>query len=437
MENSNMTLYDWCMENGREDILKEWDQERNGSFTPNTISLDSKRRIWWKCFQCGHSYMTRIDSRVMGFGCPECGVARTKTRSEENKMDVLNARANKDPSDRGSIVETHPDVANEWDYNRNGDLKPEMFSSGYANKVWWVCSQCGNEYVSRIADRTRGHGCPQCARQIHGQRVRDGREKMKQVKIATGYEKKDNIAITHPSVAAEWNYELNGDLRPELFTRGSSEKVWWTCPDCGRVYRAQITSRTQGSGCPECGYKIVGQKAKIRHDKIKYDRLHTDPSVRDSIVETNPDIAAEWNYELNGDLRPEMFSAGSARKVWWTCSKCGNVFCSTIDARKEGGGCLVCFKKKLSEKTSQWNKEMVLKSSRRLDLARPDLLKEWDYEKNGDLLPSMVSTGSARKVWWKCPICHLSFQRSILGHVRSLGCPSCKERKPKDSSNIS
>ena len=41
MENSNMTLYDWCMENGREDILKEWDQERNGSFTPNTISLES------------------------------------------------------------------------------------------------------------------------------------------------------------------------------------------------------------------------------------------------------------------------------------------------------------------------------------------------------------------------------------------------------------
>ena len=35
--------------------------------------------------------------------------------------------------------------------------------------------------------------------------------------------------------------------------------------------------------------------------------------------------------------------------------------------------------------------------------ARPDLAKEWNYEKNGDLKPEDVSCGSNKKVWWKLP----------------------------------
>lgn len=35
--------------------------------------------------------------------------------------------------------------------------------------------------------------------------------------------------------------------------------------------------------------------------------------------------------------------------------------------------------------------------------ARPDLAKEWNYEKNGDLRPEDVSCGSNKKVWWKLP----------------------------------
>ena len=35
--------------------------------------------------------------------------------------------------------------------------------------------------------------------------------------------------------------------------------------------------------------------------------------------------------------------------------------------------------------------------------ARPDLAKEWNYEKNGDLKPKDVSCGSNKKVWWKLP----------------------------------
>ena len=35
-------------------------------------------------------------------------------------------------------------------------------------------------------------------------------------------------------------------------------------------------------------------------------------------------FSAEWCYERNGELRPENVMAGSDRKVWWKCSKCGH-----------------------------------------------------------------------------------------------------------------
>ena len=35
--------------------------------------------------------------------------------------------------------------------------------------------------------------------------------------------------------------------------------------------------------------------------------------------------------------------------------------------------------------------------------ARPDLIKEWDYEKNGDLRPEDVSHRSDKRAWWIYP----------------------------------
>lgn len=36
-----------------------------------------------------------------------------------------------------------------------------------------------------------------------------------------------------------------------------------------------------------------------------------------SLADERPDLAKEWNYEKNGDLKPEDVSYGSNKKVWW------------------------------------------------------------------------------------------------------------------------
>ena len=62
-----------------------------------------------------------------------------------------------------------------------------------------------------------------------------------------------------------------------------------------------------------------------------------------------------------------------------------------------------------------------------LSIQRPDLLKEWNSAKNGELLPSEVYAGSKKKVWWICNRGH-EWQAIIANRVKGAGCPYCSGR---------
>lgn len=65
------TLYDWCIENNREDLLKEWHPTKNGMLKPSMISAGSNKKAWWICSK-GHEWQSTVNNRKNGNGCPEC-----------------------------------------------------------------------------------------------------------------------------------------------------------------------------------------------------------------------------------------------------------------------------------------------------------------------------------------------------------------------------
>ena len=107
-----------------------------------------------------------------------------------------------------------------------------MPSSG--KKVWWKCSK-GHEWQAIIQGRNKGASCPYCA----GQKVAKG---------------SNDFATINPQLASEWNYEKNGDLRPEDFAVASNKKIWWVC-NKGHEWQATINNRNNGTGCPYCSNK--------------------------------------------------------------------------------------------------------------------------------------------------------------------------------------
>lgn len=104
-----------------------------------------------------------------------------------------------------------------------------------------------------------------------------------------------------------------------------------------------------------------------------------------SLAETMPNLAKEWHPIKNGTLSPSDISSGHFKTVWWLCPQCGYEWKASPSNRKKGSGCPCCSGR-------------VPKSGVN-DLAtlHPELLKEWDYQKNTNLDPSQLLPGSGKK----------------------------------------
>lgn len=123
------------------DVAKEWHPTKNGDMKPSDFTPNSGEEAWWLCPE-GHEYIATISHKSSGRGCPFC--------------------AGKQVDDSNSLATLYPDVAREWHPTKNGELTPDIVTSGSGVKVWWLCSQ-GHEYPSLISGRTQGRGCPFCS----------------------------------------------------------------------------------------------------------------------------------------------------------------------------------------------------------------------------------------------------------------------------------
>ncbi|MDC0093061.1 zinc-ribbon domain-containing protein [Alphaproteobacteria bacterium] len=107
---------------------------------------------------------------------------------------------------------------------------------------------------------------------------------------------------SYPELVKEWHPTKNGDLQPEDFTFKSGKKVWWKCLEGDdHEWIVSIANRSNGHGCPYCS----GNKV----------------SKTNSFLTKFPKVAKEWHPTKNGNLKPENFTYGSDKKVWWKCPK--------------------------------------------------------------------------------------------------------------------
>ena len=107
----------------------------------------AKHPIKCKCKKCGYVWETIPDRLLKGAGCPACA----------GKVAIVG---------KNDLATLNPQLASEWNTEKNGDLTPQMVLCGSNKKVWWKCRN-GHEWQARICSRNYGSGCPECARQKH------------------------------------------------------------------------------------------------------------------------------------------------------------------------------------------------------------------------------------------------------------------------------
>lgn len=268
------------------EIEKLWDFNKN-SVDPASITAGSHKKVWWIC-SLGHSWEAIIKSVANGCRCPIC--------SNRKVLQGFN-----------DFVSQEPELLKEWDYEKN-IIDPKNMSIGSNEKVWWVCSKNKNHkwqttLKSRTNDKQRT-GCPYCSN----------------IPKRISYEK--SFAYLHPDLVKEVHPIKNPDLIVEELFEFSPKRIWWQCK-LEHEWEAIVYSRTSGkTGCPYCAGKNV---------LIGFNDLKT----------TRPDLVKLWHPSKNGDLVPEMFSAGSDRKIWWLCES-GHSTITTISSRAAGYSCRKC-----------------------------------------------------------------------------------------------
>ena len=401
-------------------MIKEYSNNNALSYKEATIAFMAE----WTC-EKGHIWKAKVGSR-MGkrlTGCPYC--AGKKPIKGTNDLSTL-----------------YPDIAKEWDYEKN-DLNPEEYLPSSNKRVGFVCSK-GHKWEQKIYVRTRKNasGCPYCA----------GR------KIICGT---NDLATLRPDLAREWDY-IRNDKGPDEYTKNSGEVVWWNCKK-GHQWRSTIANRVKGNGCPFCSGKkpIVGENdlGTLKPELIKewdYEKNKKKPSEctlhssyfawwkceknhswqskvshraddssgcpycagqkaitgENDLVTVNPEWLKEWDYENNAQ-KPSEYTLFSGKKVWWVCEK-GHHFRTEIASRnKKNIGCPYCSGRK------------VIPGENDLKTLFPEVVFEWDYEKNKILSPEEVSPKSDKSVWWICKQGHSEHQR-IRTRVKGMGCKQCR-----------
>lgn len=276
-------------------LVKEWHPTKNGTLTPDQVSFASHKKAWWLC-EKGHEWQAFIYSRTcIDTGCPYCS-GKYVIRGETD------------------LATVNPSLAEQWHSTKNGDLTPEQVTPKSGKKVWWECDK-GHEWQATVLSRALGGKCKICNKQSNIQARREAWVK-----------KNGSLLQNNPGLAAQWHPTKNGSLSPDRCTGRSEQEVWWLCPTCGHEWKDTVDNRAKQSTCPRCRLISKG-----------------------TLLDTHPELAAQWHPTKNGDLKPEQFTHGSTHKVWWL-GECGHEWEALINNRSDGTGCPICYKNRGSTK---------------------------------------------------------------------------------------
>jgi hypothetical protein len=320
-----------------------------------------------------------------------------------------------------TLLDKHPEIAEEWCYAKNCGWGPEHFSHASTVKAWWVCPNCSREYKAQVNNRTAClSACPYCASK----------------KVC-----EDNaLSVFYAAVCREWHPKKNGKLRPDAVTKHSNKRIWWQCATCNHEWSTQISERTNsGSCCPSC-YQTRMKKARLnpkvyirptieltaKGKKISRAWYDARRGSYAPLSQTHPDIASQWHPTANGKWTPSDFAAGSEVVAWWKCDEGPDHEWQTPIFSRTGNrptNCPFCVGRRVSMDNS-------------LQALFPEIAQQWHPKLNASLKPSDTTAHSKVKAWWVCPKNRKHIWDATVGNrTAGKGCPFCLgKRIGKDNS---
>ena len=415
------------------ELMLDWDKELNSEINPSLIPDGSHIRISWRCHKCGRIWQTPVKQRTIlntGFTCDSM---ERKTKSLKEEL----------VSQRGSLAKNRPDISAQWHPTKNGSLTPNDLTCGSEYKAWWIDSE-GYEWLSAVNVRCRANNVSD----VVTRRLIVGR---------------NDLATMNPYLALEWNYNKNGNLYPSEVMPYTDKKVWWKCHK-GHEWRAYISSRTMGRGCPICNkergtsfpeqavffyVKQMFPDAENRYlvsgrDEIDIfipsisvgiefdgDYYHGNEKKQAIDFRKNERLQKEGIIDIRIVEKKARVPDNTTHVIRYEGIKNGiDNFDATILEILSLIALIHSVENRIDVNIERdtikiWEQYIVSEKEKSIITKRPDLIDEWNFEKNGSLQPEYISYSSNKKVWWRCRKCGYEWLSPPSNRTRGCDCPVC------------
>lgn len=433
-------LYTWCKQNYTigDRILKEYIDEHN----LKDIGKYSSKKLKMKCILCNNIYYMDAEHLIRNQGCPSCNGNNIKNISDDSPRKLIN---------------TFPEIAKEFDAEKNKELDINDITVSSNKKVWWKCSKCGKGWEAYVNNRTsKSSGCPHCSQGNNGSFLEYAIFLILNEKYGNAeYQFKINnmsfdIGIPNPATVIEYQgryYHNNKYSSYDVEARDRQKREF--VESYKNIKYITINETYGGESISLINNDIyfnANNYNKIEVLKLIISKLEilldTSIHVRDDIIQFTtsklklkeisnslmscyPSIAEEWNNEKNGSLKPIHIKPKSNKKVWWRCKKCGYEWETTPAHRvADNTGCPKC----VALSGSGAGVHMVIEGINDLKTLKPEIAKEWytEYNKEIGLDLDNIAIKSNRMVWWKCSKCGKIYKDKVVFRTtRNHNCPIC------------
>jgi len=431
------------------ELLSQFHPTKNDRQASQYTSGERKTKIWWQCpIAHDHVWPARFADRIQVYkrkgsfhyddngtvGCPFCA-------------------PNPKPSSTNNLAKFRPEIAQEWNYEKNNGIKPQDVTINSNKNVFWICPK-GHSYDSSVHDRTRKdrpHSCPECSSKnsspefrifaelklffpniIHRQKIEhlEADIFIPELKLAIEYDG-GYYHRSEPQDRKKNDFFSKKAIKLVRIRQGSLKKIEpqdivVKSPKIEKptvnmlllTIREMFPNITFGKDIDEyCEQKT------LQNDDLYYDLLANikSSSEEDALITVFPGLLERWDYKRNGKLNPTAVSKGDSRlMLFFICPEHGEYqrtaysISRLVDANASLG-CSKCSGREASE-------------IRNLANMYPKLASQFARDLNENLDPTKITPGSSRNVWWRCKSGH-EFQR-IVRHRTKKGeddkCPRCK-----------
>lgn len=356
----------------RPDIAKLWHPTKNGDVSVSDVTVASGVKYWW-LGECGHEWQTKVstmcDKNTLTL-CPVCS-SQNRTSFPEQAIfyylkKLFSDTVSRFGTQRKEIDVYIPSLSIGFEYDgmryhsdetEFKEREKDIFFSKQGIKLFHLREREETE-LSVLEDTVYYRpwdnyirldeallklfelAMEYCGLQNISFDINVSRDNVEILNLYMKKKLNDGFAAKHPNLLAEWHPTKNGSLDPWLITEKSNQKFWWLC-QCGHEWQARVNDRVNYStGCPVCAKERQG--ATFRKNLVEK---------RGSLSEHYPQIALEWDVEMNYPLTPDAVTPGSNKKVFWKCSYCGHSWEAYIANRtRKGQGCPKCRKTRTNQK---------------------------------------------------------------------------------------